>query len=62
MSFHVQPKAAKDPPCYKKDLSVHFVVLCEALTKPSEFYEFPPPHSQKRALPVSLSFKFKGKM
>lgn len=37
MSFHVQPKPAKELQCCKKDLSVHFVVLHESLTKPFDF-------------------------
>lgn len=41
-SFQVQPKPAKELWFCKKQLSVHFVVLCESLTKPSEFYEFFP--------------------
>ena len=60
--FHVQLKPAKELLFCKKQSHAPFVVLCESLTKGSEFYEFSLPHIHKRVIKFSLSFKFKGKM
>lgn len=60
--FHVQLKPAKELPFCKKQSHAPFVVLCESLTKGSEFYEFSLPHVHNRDIQFSLSFKFKEKM
>ena len=61
-SFHVQPKPAKELPFCKKQSHAPFVILCESLTKGTEFYEFFLPHIHNIDIQFSLSFKFKGKM
>ena len=61
MSFCVPSKPPKELPFCKKQSHVPFVVLCEPLTKGSEFYEFSLPHIHNRDMLFPLSFKLKGK-